>query len=238
MTREHRGLWERLYERRFAPGKGVTKPPPDQGLKRFWFVLSTHFWKLIALNLLFLIFSLPLVTIPAAFCGVNRVLIKLYRDGNCFLWEEYIKEFRTNLWKAMPFGLLGGLCAFASYYFLSLGTSLSPTGVEVFTTAFGILLLAFVVLFLNYVFVFLPTLDLSNRQVARNALIFLSTEWRTNLLILVSFTVMVLFSVLFFPFTLVTLSLISLSFQQYVVCAAVNGPLQKRIIGPYEQKQE
>ncbi|HWP22048.1 MAG TPA: DUF624 domain-containing protein [Candidatus Cryosericum sp.] len=237
MAAQSRDLWERLAAKRFAPGKGVTDPPPQDGWKRFFFILGTHFWKMVQLNLLFLAFSIPIVTIPAAFCGMNRALIKLYRDGNCFVWEEFFKEFKANLFKAIPFGIIGGLCLFASYYFLSLGTSVSSDGVEIFSIAVGILLFVFAVLFANYSFVFLPTLDLKNKQIARNAFIFLITEWKTNLVILAVAAATTLLSVLLFPYTLILLVFLSFSFMQYVICIAVNNPLQKRIIGPYEERE-
>jgi hypothetical protein len=238
MSDHQQGFWKTLGAKRFAPGKGVAEPPPQGGWRRFFFVLGTHFSKLISLNVLFLVFSLPVLTLPAALCGLNRVLIKLYRDGNCFVWEEFIKEFRANIWKAMPFGFAAAFCLFASYYFLSLGTSMTQGGVEVITTALGILLLVFAVLFFGYVFVFLPTLELKNAQIARNAFIFTVTEWRTNGIILAMSLATVLFSLLLFPFSIVTLALFSIAFLHYTVCAAVNTPLQRRIIGPYEEKEQ
>ena len=235
MSEKQRGFWEELGAKRFAPGKGVAEPPPQGGWRRFFFVLGTHFWKLISLNLLVLAFSIPVITIPAAFCGMNRVLIKLYRDGNCFVWDAFFKEFRANLWKAITFGLTCDLSLVASYYFLSLGASISQSGVEVITTALGMLLLLFAVLFSGYVFVFLPTLDLKNGQITRNALIFMVTEWRTNLLILGIAALTAGFTIALFPLSLLPLSLGSISFMQYVICVAVNSPLQKRIIAPFEE---
>lgn len=236
MARKRSGVWDRIGAMRFAPGKGVTEPPPERGWKRVFFLLGTHGSKMIALNLLFLAFSVLVLTIPAALCGMNRALMKLYREGNCFVWTEFWKEFRANIWKALPFGLLGGLCLFASYYFLSLGVSLSSGGVALLPAALGIFLLAFTVLLLNYVFLFLPTLDLNNGQIARNAFIFLLTEWKANAVILASVGMTALFSALLFPYTLPLLFFVSVSCMQLVVCAAVNGPLQKRIIGPYEER--
>lgn len=235
MSDKRGGFCEELGARRFAPGKGVAEPPPQGGWPRFFFVLGTHFWKLVTLNLLFLAFSIPVITIPATFCGVNRVIIKLYRDGNCFVWTEFYKEFRANVWKALPFGFIGAVCLFASYYFLSYGTSVSSGGLEIFTTSLGIMLLMFIVLFLNYVFVFLPALDLKNKQITRNAFIFLFTEWKTNLVILGIVTITALFSITLVPLSFFTLALFSVSFMQYVICVAVNRPLQKRIIQPFNE---
>ena len=237
MSDNRGGFWETLGAKRFTPGKGVAEPPPQGGWRRFFFVFGTHFWKLASLNLLFLVFSIPVITLPAALCGLNRVLIKLYREGNCFVWDEFYKEFRANIWKAMPFGFAAAFCLFAAYYFLSLGTSMSQGGVEVITTALGILLLVFAVLFFSYAFAFLPTLALKNAQIARNAFIFTVTEWKTNGIILAITLATVLFSLLLFPFSIAALALFSIAFLQYTVCAAINAPLQRRIIGPYEEKE-
>ena len=235
MSDEKKSFWDRIGDKRFAPGQGVTEPPPERGWKRFFFVLGTHFWKLVTLNLLFLLFSIPVITIPAAICGMNRVLLKLYREGNCFVWAEFIKEFRANLWKALPFGLLAAVMLFASYYFLSLSISASANQIEAFTAAIGLLLLFFAVLLSSYVFAFLPTLDLKNSQIARNAFIFMVTQWKTNLAILGSVAISVLFVVAFFPYSLFFLLFITIALQQYMICAAINKPLQEKIIGPYEE---
>jgi uncharacterized membrane protein YesL len=234
MSDKQGGFWEELGARRFAPGKGVAEPPPQGGWRRFFFVLGTHFWKLISLNLLFLAFSIPVITIPAALCGMNRVIIKLYRDGNCFVWTEFIKEFRVNIWKALPFGFIGGITLFASYYFLSISISGAGDRVELLSATIGILLLLFTVLFLNYVFLFLPTLELKSSQIARNALIFTVMEWKTNLVILASTVILSMLTVLFFPYSIPLLVFLTIALQQYFVCTAINKPLQRRIIGPAE----
>ena len=147
-----------ISKKRFAPGPGVTQPPPEKGIARFWFLLSTHFWKLIELNLLFFLFSLPVVTIPAAYCGMNRVLMKLVREGNCFLWHEFSKEFKANFLKSLPFGILTAFLLFASYYALSWSLSAGGTGFGIVLIIIGVFLLGTAILFSGYVFVLLPRL--------------------------------------------------------------------------------
>lgn len=238
MAAQRLGFWERFGTKRFTPGKGVTDPPPQDGWKRFFFILTMHFWKLVTLNLLFVLFSISVITIPAAFCGMNRVLIKLYRDGNCFVWTEFFREFRANLWKALPFGVLGGTMLFAAYYFLSLSISTDSNRIAIIPAAIGLLLAIVSVLYVNYAFVFLPSLDLKNRDIAHNAIIFIVTEWKTNAVILVVTVIMVFASISLFPYSLIFLMLLSFSLQQYLICTAINKPLQKRIIGPYEERKK
>lgn len=229
-------ITELIKRKRFAPGKGVIEPPPQQGVKRFIFVLVTHPWKLIYLNLLFLAFSIPVLTIPASLCGMNRVLIKLVREGNCFLWHDFIKEFKENLFKSLPFGILSAFLLFSSYYFLSL--SISADGMYVVSGAIGVLFLVIAFLFSSYVFVFLPSLNLKNRHIARNAFILMVIEWKTNLALLCSAFAMAVIIIFFFPHSIFLLLFIWFSLMQLIVCTAINLPLEKRIIGPYEMIRE
>lgn len=231
------GMTELMKNKRFVPEPGVEGPPPEKGAKRFGFLLWSHLWKLVILNLLFLAFCIPVVTIPAAFCGMNRVLIKLVREGNCFLWSDFITEFKANLFKAMLPGFLCAFLLFDSYYFFSLCIS-AEDGINIFSAAIGFLLLGFTILFSSYVFAFLPTLNLKNKHIAKNALILMATEWKTNLIILGCFLAIVLITIAFFPYTVFFIIFILVSLYQLIVCTAVNEPLQRRIIGPYEQRQK
>ncbi len=230
-------ITELIKRKRFAPGKGVTELPPEKGAKRFFFLLTTHPWKLVTLNLVFLMFSIPVVTIPAAVCGMSRVLIKLVREGNCFLWSEFIKEFKANLFKSLPFGLLFAVLLFMSYYALSLSTSSGDSSLSIFAGAIGLFILGLILLFSSYVFVLLPSLALKNRHIAKNALVLMVTEWKTDLVIIGSIVAMAIIIAAFFPYTVILLLFIWFSLQQLIICTAVNETMQRRIIDPYEQSQ-
>lgn len=228
---------ELIKNKRFAPGPGVTERSPKKGIKRFFFLLATHFWKLVSLNMLFLLFSIPIVTMPAALCGMNRVLMKLVREGNCFLWSDFIEEFKEALFKSLPFGVIYAFLLFDSYYAISWSISVKE-GLDLTLAAVGLFLFGTGVIFSGYTFVFLPTIALKNRYIARNAFIIMLTEWKTSLVILSSVFAMLFFTMAFFPYTIFFLLFISFSLSHLVICAAVNEPLQRRIIGPYEQKQK
>ena len=99
------GLFGRRGDR-----EGAGLPLPEGGIRRYGVLLATHFWKLVELNLLFILFSIPIVTLPAALCGVNRVCVLLIRNGYCFVWgdfwEEFRRSFRRSLFPALLFALL------------------------------------------------------------------------------------------------------------------------------------
>jgi hypothetical protein len=80
----------------FGNGAGVTSPVPPGGWDRVWFVLKTHYMELIGLNLLFLIFCIPIVTIPAALAGVTSILMKWTRDEPVIFWEDFFQNSKPG----------------------------------------------------------------------------------------------------------------------------------------------
>lgn len=72
-------------------------PVPQNGLKRWLFIFSNHFSRLISLNLLFIVFCIPVVTIPAALCGLTNAASVLYKTGTCSVFRDFWEEFRRNI---------------------------------------------------------------------------------------------------------------------------------------------
>jgi uncharacterized membrane protein YesL len=226
--------------KRFAPGKGVTKPSPDRGIKLFFFILYTHFWELVKLNLLLLVFCIPIVTIPAAFCAANRVIINLICEWDSFVWSDFITEFKASFFRSIPFGLLFAFLMLDSYFAYCM--SFSENGISIPIMALAAFLYGLTVIFFSYVFIFLPAFALKNKHIAKNAFIFMLTEWKTNLVIVgaaVAMThiiaVIAAHSILIAIFIFM---LIYYSLNKLIICSAAITPMKRRIIEPFEQKQE
>lgn len=226
------------YQKRFAPDKRDAPPPPQSGIRQYFFVLGTHFWKFVTLNLLLLAFSLPVVTLPAALCGVNRVCIRLIRDGNCFLWDDFWKEFRGSFRKSISPGFLIGAGFAASYYLVSLGLSNGQSIYGVLFLSLGIFALIASALLGSWTFVLIAMLPLKNTDIVRNARALAGLEGRRDLLILGVHAVCAVFTLLLFPISLIPVLLILLSVAQYTVCFIINSAVQERIIAPFEAARQ
>ena len=159
------GLFGRRGDR-----EGAGLPLPEGGIRRYGVLLATHFWKLVELNLLFILFSIPIVTLPAALCGVNRVCVLLIRNGYCFVWGDFWEEFRRSFRRSLLPALLFALLLFVGYYAMSLG--LSNAGLPDWSVLFwavGIAASAAGICWGGYFFVLVALLDQKNKVVLKNA---------------------------------------------------------------------
>ena len=105
-----------LTKHYFGEGKGIDKnAPKPTGLRLLAHVLGREWWELIKLNLLFIAFSLPVVTLPAAYGAMVRISVEMIEDRTVYLWRDFWAAFRagfirTSLLGAVLFGS-GLLCA-------------------------------------------------------------------------------------------------------------------------------
>ncbi len=74
----------------------------DNFLHQFFLFLG----KLIALNLLWMISSLPLITVGASTTALYYCTLKLHKDKDIFCWKAYWKSFRRNFLQSTIIWLL------------------------------------------------------------------------------------------------------------------------------------
>ena len=78
--------------------------------------LMTRIGVMIGANLMFVIFSIPMITIGASYTALYHVCLRVQRgDGELNPFKEFWKGFRTN-WKQATIVWIGGLLLFAFLY--------------------------------------------------------------------------------------------------------------------------
>lgn len=214
-------------------------PVPQTGLRRLLELSGTYFWRLVGANLLFVLFSLPVVTLPAALCALNRVCILIYRKGHCFLWMDFWQEFRRSFGRSLlPAALFGGL-TFAGYFFMSLAAANGafPVWCLIFWSV-GILAAAAGICWGTYFFALVPLLDLKNPGVLKNAFLLCMVRPARALLTLAVVLGMTLMAAALMPVFVVALLLCWFAATQTAVCYLINGVEEEYILGPYEAQSE
>lgn len=143
------GLWTR-------EGAGIDKDAPrPTGLALFFDVLKREWWEMVKLNILFLLASLPLITIPAATMAMAKISRAFAADENVYLLRDFLEAFRDYALRGTAL-ILGcaGMSVASAYvvvtyaqglhdtlaYALPLAVSLVTTTLIVLTAAYAIML--------------------------------------------------------------------------------------------------
>lgn len=222
-----------LYPGVYTEGSGKVKTPPPMGLKLFFYLVGTYFFKLIALNFLTLLFCLPVLTIPASLTALSRVTMKLARQGYCLIYEEYFSELKTALFRYLPFFLISGLPAAAGVCLVYMkSTELSSGLWGMLLIGLSAIVFIFVYLLWCYAFPLFATVDLPVNKNIRNALYFIAACPGNSVRLVLSLAI-ILFFVLLLPYSLPVFVLFLPTFTVLYSCCVIKPSIEKHVIEPF-----
>jgi len=194
--------------------------------------VSSTVWYLVRLNLLFIIFCVPVITAPAAAAAMTKVLVKISKGEDADLWRVYWPEFKADFFMAFKAGLIIVASAAAvgviGYLMMQLRGFVGAMGIA-FIIVFGLWLYTAVC----YLFVLMTTVKLSLKNCLRNAVLLAILEPKQNLMLMIPLVLMIA-CVLLFPISLPLLLFVMFSLSQLIVCTVTGKVIQKRIIAPYK----
>lgn len=221
---------DNLFGKKATFGKRITTQVPVKGAARFFFLSYTHFAKLVGLNMLFLLFCIPVITIPAALSGLNRVCILLVREGTCNVWSDFIKEFKSSFKKSIPLGIL---CAFliadAAICFY-LGMTAQSAGLAIILLIASFVLYIWAILMSCHIFVLLSLISLKNCDIIRDAILLIMLGPKTDLFLIVFVGGGFVATTLFPPIMIPVIAVIGFALLSLAASTILNEPIQNRII--------
>lgn len=148
------------------------------GWKHLFVTLWREVYTLIKANLCFLLFCLPVVTIPAALTALHGICVDAVRGEKCRVMRTFLKTIRHQFFQSWGvFGILGVLefvSAYGAWFYFRQGNPV--TGVlGLFMTAVAVIVL----LMIPYSFCMLARVDLTLKKVLKNAflLVFLNLKF-------------------------------------------------------------
>nr|WP_272213238.1 DUF624 domain-containing protein [Marinicella sp. W31]MDC2879187.1 DUF624 domain-containing protein [Marinicella sp. W31] len=154
-------------------GPGILKnAPKKKGLALFAFILVREAWDLFRLNILMLVFSIPVITAPAALAAGISVTNVMIDDENVWLWRDFRRAFARHFVKATVWGLLAalvlGLAGYAVYIY---GQLAQHALVYVLPVAIGVCVIALVAMVAICLFSAMTRFPLSGAKLLQVALL-------------------------------------------------------------------
>lgn len=165
-------------------GNEREKPLPEDLTGKFLYYLRYHYLQIFGLNILFVLCCLPVVTIPAACCGLSGVMAKLVREKVVYPWKDFFLEFKTDFFRRLLLWVLLCIVPF------SLGFYAQWLGLERDGTATRLISVVVVFLIQRYWYVSMVLIDATPWQNLKNAVLLMAVEWKKTLSLLATSGVM------------------------------------------------
>ena len=219
-------------------GKGVPKEQNTPRFLLFFQIYFRKFWNLLLLNMLYVVFCIPVVTIGPATAGLTKVLRNYAREEHAFLWGDFIEAFKKNFKQSLLYSLLDFvILGILILDLLSVGNV--PNKILMTLSLAAILFSLTVYIFMRYyVYNMMVTFHLTLWQLLKNAFIFCWTGFFRNLFL----TAILALITYFLGFYLnITLLIFVLFFLYFTFCGLlinfmINPMIKKYMIDGYDPK--
>ncbi len=222
-------------------GSGVAKKAPQKKpFFRFCDAFINKFWVLIQINLIYVLFCLPVVTFGPATAAMTALMRNIYLEKPQFIFHDFWQAFKKNFKQSFFVGIADllaiGLAIFAFLFY----TPYLDT--EDMYTLYCALTMAAEVIFLLinfYIYPQIVALNLSMPAILKNSLILAFANIKGNLITLAFFIIYAVLFMFFPPIMAVASTVFPFAFMAMVSVFCCYPYIQKLIINPfYEENGE
>lgn len=210
----------------YVPAQDLTESAPEGGIKRYWFVIKNHFYKLLCCSALYLLTCIPVVTIPASNAGLCHVMMELERKGNVVSWfSAYFAGFRDRFFDRLLLGL-GCISIPCCVGIVLLYLHVNKT--VALCIAFAVYLICSSVW--EYFLVLQDVMELKMSQNLRNAVLLMLTNLKPTLALVICTLAMTGILLFLFPYWVLVLPFFGFAAKELLVCNMLWPVIKARVV--------
>lgn len=225
-------------------GPGVAKnAPKKKPFFEFFELYFRKFWKLLELNLLTVLFCIPVVTIGPAIAGMTRVLRNYRLEKNAFIFHDFWKGFSGNLKQSIPIGLLDILFAVSAYAALQVYPAMYKNSGSIIYIILCVISVSFALtlLMMNfYIFPMIVATDLGLANIIKNSFFLTCVGLKKNIItLLIAVFIVLLLGVMIVlhPLSVIIIPIWPISFLGFLIMFNSYPLIQKYVIDPYYEER-
>lgn len=214
---------------------GVLKTPHEKsGFVKYAAIYFTHFWKLMALNFIYVLFCIPIITIGPATAALTKVCRNYSQERHAYVFADFWLGFKQNFKQGLVFGLINLLFL----VIFAVGVPYYMQWAKMMPIMYGPLIISIafmlVVIMMNfYIYLMVSSTNLTVKQIIKNAFILVYLGLKQSLICLVVYVIMMSLCVLLLPPSIVLILTLPFSFVSFVNCGLCYPIVRKYIIQPY-----
>ena len=220
------GLLDKWYNR--EPKKVIEKDSPrKQGAELFFSTFWNHFWEICKLNLIFILFCIPVLTIPTAMTAMYKITMYMFLDKTYYTFSDFIDTFKAEWKRSTIAGLIYfpflAVSVFGMYFYSFVMNNF-------ILYSFAMFICAIIIIAGFYLFPMLAILDMSLKSIFKNALLLIFARMPQNILTLIVTALFTFLVWMFLPPTLLCVVAFFFAFIAFIISFCAYGGLRKYVI--------
>ncbi|MGN1113802.1 MAG: YesL family protein [Oscillospiraceae bacterium] len=228
-------LFKKNYD---EPGMGIPKAPMEKkGFFKFFEIYGVRFWRLIELNLIFILACIPIVTFGPAVAGMTKVARNYSQERNAFIWSDFWKAFKSNFKQAFVMGIIDLIFIAAIFVGFPVYQSLAKENSIMYIPL--VLFISISLLFIMmhyYIYLMIVSANLKLTQILKNAFFLVSLGFKSTMFTLLAWIAVFAVLILFYPYTIFIMPFLPFSFLSFVTSFNCYPVIRKFVIQPYYDK--
>ena len=225
-----------LYNYR-KTGSGVQKgAPKKKSFFLFWEIFGAKFWKFFQVNLIYVLFCLPVVTFGPATAAMTQVMRKFVIGEPIFVFHEFWEAFKKNFRQAFAVGIIDLFLIFILAYNLNFYSAALENTSETSTKiilALSVAMGFFVIMMHFYIYPQIVALNLKVMQIFKNSFILMIVGFKRSFAAFFTWFAIIVLVILGFPYSMLLLPVVPFAWLNFVATFCAYPVIQKYIIDPY-----
>lgn len=222
------------------PGPGIDKnAPPKKGLALFFDIYIRAFWELIKLNLIFLLFSIPIVTIGPAYAAMSKVTMLMIRERPFFVFSDFWAAFKAEFKQSFITGLLTAVLSIMMFVGMRFYLAAAAQNQMMYALWFLLVAISFILaMACIYVYPLIVTVSLPLKAIYKNAMLLSIVCLKHSLPALLVIIIIGGGSFLFFPFSIPIILLLLFSHISFISGFTAWPGIKKYVAGEDISEQD
>ncbi|MDK2802139.1 MAG: YesL family protein [Oscillospiraceae bacterium] len=214
------------------PGKGIDKTTKKKRkIFSYTEIYFQKFWKLLQLNFIFILFSIPIVTIGPALSATSYIMKNFVTHNSVFLFHDFLQSFKQNFKKSFVISIFSLVIHLLLYISLSFyGQNMQSNKIIIIPYLF-ILLSSIIFIFMNYyIHIMIISVDLKIITIIKNSFLLAFLCIKSNIFISILIGIIIYIHLLIAPFSIFLFFIIGFITIQYIINCNAYFHIEKYII--------
>ena len=222
-------------------GSGIKKgAPKKKAFFLFWEIFGEKFWKFFQINMIYVLFCIPVVTFGPATAAMTQLMRKFVIGEPIFIFHEFMNAFKKNFKQSVVIGIIDVALIFILVYNLNFYSAAllntDDLGMKIIL-ALSVAMGFFVIMMHFYLYPQIVALDLKLTQMIKNSFILMVVGFKRSFAAFFAWFALIALVLLGFPYTTLAFIFVPFAWMSFIATFCAYPVIQKYIIDPYYESR-